>query len=249
MPMRIPWRESIPRGVDRFSWPVPYEARLPSVTKEVLPNEVERNDGRERNGLKLVRQPPDNRSKQTFSPHQRPPFERELLGFVAVYPDVKTASDLREPGDTFKGFLRRVRVMEDAMAIGEIERALTVWESKDRGLNDMEERVAAKMLVGRIYGIAEVDTDQFALFLASHVIRQGADTDAYLQHDLVSDWMLVEAEERPHRLVHNLGSGVPVGPFVPVVIDPFAGERPQDGFFTRRERLIRQRESLQLLRN
>src|SRR5512132_3110921 len=110
--------------------------------------------------------------------------------------------------------------MEDAVAVGEIERALTVWESKDRGLNDVEERVAAKVLVGRIYGVAEIDAQQFAFLLASHVIRQGADTDAYLQHDLVSDWMLFEAEERPHRLVHDLGSGVPVSPFVPVVIDP-----------------------------
>src|SRR5213592_1580828 len=52
MPMCIPRRESIPRGVDRFSYSVPYETGLPAVTKEVLPHEVERNDGHEGSRLK-----------------------------------------------------------------------------------------------------------------------------------------------------------------------------------------------------
>src|SRR5262245_48266448 len=91
----------------------------------------------------------------------------------------------------------------------------------------MKERIATKVSIGWIHGVAEINPDEFTLLRASHVIRDTAYADANFEDELVLYGPTTEIKQKFHSLVHCLGAQVPITAAVPVIVHPFGGKALQ----------------------
>src|SRR5438093_12138091 len=110
----------------------------------------------------------------------------------------------------------------------------------------MKHRIAAKVFSRRVNGVAEINTDHFALLSSRYVIRDTADTNSHLHYKLVSDRFTIKIHKKPHPSVHVFRTQVPVGFRIPVIADPFLRKRPQDVLLARSRRLPRKSETRKL---
>ena len=124
--------------------------------------------------------------------------------------------------------------MQDALGVDVLELPVGERGGESRSLHYVKERIRAELPPRSINGVAEVDPHQFALLAAGHVVGDAANADPDFEDEPVAQVLVFEVQGKMHGPKHIVCRLVPVGPFVPLVVAPFAGKASQHGLFAGR---------------
>ena len=81
----------------------------------------------------------------------------------------------------------------------------------------------------------------------SHIVCDAAYADADFKHKLVLYRSILKIYQKTHAFKHFLRGKIPINFVIPIITQPFAGESPQDIFFSGHRSILGRKKIWKLL--